>query len=70
MGYYTLRLSSASKDMKIIVTEFGKFRYNHLPMGMCASGDILKATVVYLHGDIEGVKMYINDIIVVSKDSF
>ena len=41
MGYDTIRLSTAIQDMKMIVTEFGKFRYNHLPMGMCTSGDIL-----------------------------
>ena len=41
MGYDTIRLSTAIQDMKMIVTEFGKFRYNPLPMGMCTSGDIL-----------------------------
>ena len=30
MGYYTLRLYTASQDMETIVTEFGKFRYNRL----------------------------------------
>ena len=40
MEYYTIRLSNASQDMTMIVTNFWKLRYNHLPMGMCASGDI------------------------------
>ena len=31
--------------MTTIVTEFGKFRYNNLPMGMCSSGDIFQAKV-------------------------
>ena len=56
--------------MTMIVTEFGKFRYNCLPMGMCASGDIFQAKVVKLLGDIKVIKKYINDIIVLSKDSF
>ena len=56
MGYYTIRLCPASQDMTDIVTEFGKFRYNRLPMGMCASGDIFQANVDKLPGDIEGVK--------------
>ena len=34
MGYYTIRLSPARQDMTTIVTEFGRFRYNCLPMGM------------------------------------
>ena len=70
MGYYTIRLSAAIQDMTTIVTELGKFRYNCFPMGMCASGDIFQSKVYKLLGDIEGVKMYINDILVLSKDIF
>ena len=39
-------------------------------MGMCASGDIFQAKVYKLLGDIEGVKTYIDDIVVLGKDSF
>ena len=70
MGYYTIRLSPASQDTMTIVTEFGKFIYNRLPMGMCASGDILQARVDELLVDIEGVNTYINDILVLGKDIF
>ena len=41
MGYYITQLTPGSKDMTTIVTEFGKFRYNCLPMGMCVSGDMI-----------------------------
>ena len=54
----------------MIITEFGKSRYNRLPMGMCALGYIFQAKVDYILGDIEGVKMYIDDILVLSKDCF
>ena len=37
---------------------------------MCASGEIFQAKVDKLLGDIEGVKTYINDILVLSKDFF
>ena len=56
--------------MTTIVTEFGKFRYNWLHMGMFASGDILQAKVDELLSDIKGVKMYIDDILVLNKESF
>ena len=56
--------------MMTIVTEFGKFGFNCLPMGICASEDIFQAKVDNLVGDIEGVKTYIDDIIVLSKDCF
>ena len=56
--------------MKKIVIEFGKFRYNCLPMVMCDSGDILQAKVDELLSDIKGVKIYINNILVLIKDYF
>jgi Reverse transcriptase (RNA-dependent DNA polymerase). len=70
MGYYTIRLTPGAKDLTTIVTEFGKFRYNILPMGMCCSGDVFQAKVDQLLGDIEGIKTYIDDILVISKGSF
>ena len=70
MGYCTLRFSTASKDMTTIVNEFGKFKYNLLPMGMFASGDILQVKVDELLGDIEGVNTYIDDLLILGKDSF
>ena len=70
MKHYTIRLSPACQYMTMIVTEFGPFRYNCLPIGRCALGDIFQAKVDNLHGYIEGVKMYIDDILVLSKDCF
>ena len=56
MGYCTIRFLPASQDIMMIVTEFGKFRYNCIDMRVYASGDILRAKVDDLLGDIEGVK--------------
>ena len=70
MVYYTIRISPASQYMTTIVTEFGIFRYNSLPMGMCASGDIIQAKVDNLISDIKGLKKYIDDILALRKDGF
>ena len=51
-----------------IVTDFGKFGNNILLMGTCASEYIFQAKVDNLLGDIEGIKTYINDILVLNKD--
>ena len=67
MGYYTIRISPTSPYMTMILTESGKFVYNRLPMGMCASGDIFQDKEDKLHSDIKGFKTYINDILVLSK---
>ena len=70
MGYYNIRLSPDIQDMTTFVTEFGKFRYNCLPMGMFDLGDVPQAKLDELLDDIKGIKTYINDILVLSKDSF
>ena len=70
VGCYNIRISPASQYMTKIITEFGKFRYNRLPMGMCASWNIFQAKVDELHVDIMGVKTYIDGALVFSKYSF
>ena len=56
IGYYTIMLLPASQEITTIFTEFGKFKYNHIPMGMCDLGDILQATVDELISGIKGTK--------------
>ena len=56
--------------MRIIVTEFGKFRYNLLPMRMCAFRYIFQVKVDKLLSDIKGIKTYINDILFLIKEKF
>ena len=68
MGYYTIPLSECSKNITTIVTEFGKFRYTCLPMGMVISGDVFQSKVYDLIGDIDGVRTYIDDILCIGKN--
>jgi hypothetical protein len=42
MGYYHIKLSSFSKHLCTIVTPFGKYEYQHLPMSLCNSPDIFQ----------------------------
>ena len=70
MEYYTISLSPDRQYMTTIVTESVKFNYNRLHMGMCALGEIFQAKVYEMPGDIKGVKIYINDILVLIKESF
>ena len=70
MGYYNIDILPKSCDLIAIVAEFGKFRYNRVPMELCASGGILQAKVDDLISDIKEVKMYINNILVFGKEIF
>ena len=70
MVYYNIKLSPSSQYMTTIITEFGEFRYNRLPMGMWVSGDTFQAKLDKLISDIDGVKTFINDILVLIKERF
>ena len=67
MEYYTINIYRNIKYMMTIVSDFEKFRYNCLPMDMCTLVDIFQNKVDKLIGDIEGVKTYIYDILLLSK---
>ena len=56
MAYYNIVLSSEASDMCTIVTEYGKYRYKRLPMGVSCSPDIFQSKIYELLGDIEGTK--------------
>ena len=70
MGYYTIPLAESSKQVTTIVTEFGKFRYTCVLMGMVISGHVFISKMYNLIGNIEGVKTYIDDILCIGKGSF
>ena len=63
MVYYNIRVFSASKDMMTIAPELVKFKYNCLPMGICASRYIFKSKVDEPLCDIDGIETYIDDIL-------
>ena len=61
-GYYIITLAECSKDIATIMTEFGKFRYTCLPMGIGISDNVSQLRVCDLIEDIEGVRTYIEQI--------
>ena len=56
--------------MTTIVTEFGELRYNCLPMGMYALGDIFQYIVYKMNHDIKVLKRYIDNILFLNKERF
>ena len=53
--------------MTTIVAKFGHFRYNRIPMVIFTSGGILKAKLDDIPSDANGVKTYIDYMLVINK---
>ena len=70
MGYYHIELSPDSKKLCTIVLPWGKYEYQRLPMGLCNSPDIFQEKMNILMGDLEYVRAYIDDLLILTKGSF
>ena len=70
MGYYHIKLSPSSKCLCTIVMPFGKYKYQHLPMGLCNSPDIFQERMYEIFSDLEYVHVYIDDLLVTSCSTF
>ena len=70
MGYYHIELSPESKKLCTIVLPWGKYEYQRLPMGLCNSPDIFQEKMNTLMGDLEYVRAYIDDLLILTKGTF
>ncbi len=68
LQYYTFTLGEVSKDLTLIVTPFGKYCYNVLPMGLKCSPDFLQETLENIFRNIDDAEVYIDDIGAISPN--
>jgi hypothetical protein len=69
MGYYHIELSPHSKRLCTIVLPWGKYEYQRLPMGLCNSPDIFQEKMSTLMQDLEYVRAYIDDLLIITSGS-
>jgi hypothetical protein len=70
MGYYHIELSPLSKQLCTIVLPWGKYEYQRLPMGLCNSPDIFQEKMSELMADLEYVRAYIGDLLIITNGDF
>ena len=63
-GFHQIELSLESSKVTTFITPFGRYAYKRLPFGLTSSAEVFhKVLVEKLHG-LEGVEVYIDDILV------
>ena len=70
MGYYHIELSPHAKQLCTIVLPWGKYEYQRLPMGLCNSPDIFQAKISCLMANLEYVRAYIDDLLIITKGTY
>ena len=64
MGYFQIRLSDESSGLTTFNTPFGRYKYLRMPMGIKSSSDVFQRKMTEIFGDIEGVEIVIDDVLV------
>ena len=70
MGYYHIELDPESSRLCTIVLPWGKYKYCKLTMGLYNSPDIFQEKMNKLFAGFNYVRVYIDDLLIVTKGSF
>jgi Reverse transcriptase (RNA-dependent DNA polymerase) len=70
MGYYHIPLDEAAQRLCATILPWGKYRYMRLPMGVNVAPDIFQSIMMEILGDLEFVRVYMDDILIISNGTF
>ena len=66
-GFWQIELTKEASILTTFATPFGRFRFLRLPFGLSSAPEIFHRKFSEIFGDIRGVKIYIDDIIIYAK---
>jgi len=67
-GYWHVPLSLESSLLTRFNTPFGRYRFIRLPFGLKSAAEVFEKRVEQLFGDLPGVAMYFDDLVVAGKN--
>ena len=65
--YWHIVFDSKSSELCTFNTPFGRYKFNGLPFGICCASDAAQTMVEKIFGDIPGVLVIHDDLIITSK---
>lgn len=63
-GYWTICLDEESSELCTFNTPYGRYKFLRLPYGINSSGEIFHRTMNQLFGDLPGITIFVDDILV------
>ena len=69
-AYLQMAVNSDDQKFLVISTEKGLFKFKRLPYGLASAPGIFQRFVQQLLGDIEGVAVFLDDILICAKSEF
>jgi dihydroorotate dehydrogenase len=70
MGYYHIKLDADAQKLCTIIFPWGKYKYKRLPMGIKMAPDVFQNVVSKLTQDMEYVKTYLDDLLLLTNNTF
>lgn len=67
-GFWQMELDRSSSDLTTFMTPFGRFRWNRVPFGISNAPEMFQKRTVKLFGDIPGVEVYFDDLLIAGTD--
>ncbi|GBM97684.1 Uncharacterized protein K02A2.6 [Araneus ventricosus] len=67
-GFWQVPLDTDSAELCTFNSPFGRYKFNRLPFGICSAPEVFQKKNQKLFGDIKGVEIYFDDLIIAGKN--